>query len=107
MNAIMRRIRFLGCAALVAGCITSQNTRLPTLRPSPPSDERASYVYHNPLPDQEAGPPVDLPRGFERQRSEPVRSQERRSITDSIVQNNGGGSSNDPSASKYPSTVEP
>ena len=105
MNAIMRRIRFVGCAALMAGCISPQNTRLPTLRPS--SAERESYVYHDPLPDREAGPAIDRPRGFERQRSEPRRTLERDEITSRIVGTNGGGSSNNPSASRYPSSVDP
>lgn len=101
MNAIVGRICCLGCAALFVGCISRENTRLPTLRPSPTE----SYVYHNPLPDREAGQAVDLPRGFDRQRSEPTRTQERRTITDSIVGASGGGSSNNPSASKYPGSV--
>jgi len=104
MNTIIRRIRFLACAALVTGCITSQNTRLPTLRPTSPVGE---YAYHDPFPDREAGPAIDRPRGFERQRSEPQRTLERRSITDSIVGASGGGGSNNPSASKYPSSVDP
>ena len=108
MHKIMRGIRFLGCAALMAGCISPQYTRLPTLRPSSAvAAERESYVYHNPLPDREAGPAIDLPRGFERQRSEPTRVQERSSITDSIVGASGGGGSNNPSASKYPGSVVP
>ena len=107
MNAMLRRAGFLGCAALMAGCISPQNTRLPTLRPSSAAAERQSYVYHNPLPDREVGPPIDLPRGFDRQRSEPRRTLERESITNSIIGTGGGGSSNNPSASKYPSSVDP
>ena len=108
MNTILRRIRFLGCAALMAGCISSQYTRLPTLRPSSAvGAERESLVYHDPLPDREAGPPIDRPRGFERQRSEPRRTIERDEITSRIIGTGGGGSSNNPSASKYPSSVDP
>ena len=108
MNAIMRRIRFLGCAALMTGCISSQYTRLPTLRPSAAVvAERESFTYHDPLPDRDAGPAIDLPRGFERQRAEPRRTLERDSITNGIIGTGGGGSSNNPSASKYPSSVDP
>jgi hypothetical protein len=104
MNNLIRRIRFLACAAVLAGCITSQNTQLPTLRPTSRVGE---YVYHDPFPDRDAGPAVDRPRGFERARSVPQRTLERRAITDDIVGSSGGGSSNNPSASKYPSSVDP
>jgi hypothetical protein len=107
MNALMRRIRFIGCAALCAGCISPQYTRLPSLRPSSTAAERNSYVYHDPLPDREAGPAIERPRGFERQRSEPTRTLERSEITDSILGTSGGGGSNNPSASKYPGSVNP
>jgi hypothetical protein len=105
MTTTVRRIRLFICAALLVGCISPQNTRLPTLRPSSVAAERQSYVYHNPLPDNEVGQAIDLPRGFDRQRSEPTRVQERSAITDSIVGGSGGGASNNPSASKYPGSV--
>jgi hypothetical protein len=108
MNTMLRRIRLFVCAALLVGCISPQNTRLPTLRPSPNiAAERQSYVYHNPLPDNEAGPPaIDLPRGFDRPRSQPTQVKERSDITDSII-GTSGGSSNNPSASRYPASVNP
>jgi hypothetical protein len=107
MNAIVRSLGWLGCTVLLAGCISPQYTRLPTLRPSPADAGRDAYVYHNPLADREAGPAFDLPRGFERQRAEPRRTIERDSITSQIIGTSGGGSSNNPSASKYPSSVDP
>lgn len=100
MDAITRRIWCLGCAALLAGCISPQYTKLPSLRPEP-----QDYTYHNPLPDREAGAAIDLPRGYDRQRSEPTRTLERAAITDEILKRNGGGSSSNPSASKYPGSV--
>jgi len=100
MNAITRRIGCLGCAALFVGCISPQYTKLPSLRPEP-----QDYAYHNPLPDREAGPAIDLPRGFDRQRSEPTRTLERAAKTDLILQKNSGTSSTNTSASKYPGSV--
>ncbi|HEY2252359.1 MAG TPA: hypothetical protein VGH74_14900 [Planctomycetaceae bacterium] len=100
MNAITRRICCLGFAALLAGCISPQYTKLPTLRPQP-----QDFTYHNPLPDREAGAAIDLPRGFDRQRSEPTRTLQRAEITNEIVKQNGGGSTTNPSASKYPGSV--
>jgi|GEM_PF-7070863 len=100
MNAITRRICGLGCAALFTGCLSPKYTQLPTLQPQP-----QDYTYHNPLPDREAGPAFDLPRGFDRERSVPTRTLERAAKTDIILQQNGGGSSNNPSASKYPASV--
>ena len=100
MNAITRRICCLGCAALLGGCISPKYTQLPTLRPQP-----QDFTYHNPLPDREAGAQIDLPRGYDRQRSEPTRTLERAKITDEIIKRDGGPSGSNPSASKYPGSV--
>ena len=105
MNTTLRRIRLFVCASLLVGCISPQNTRFPTLRPSNVAAERQSYVYHNPLPDNEVGQAIDLPRGFDKQRAEPTRVQQRSEITNEILKGSGGGTSNNPSASKYPGSV--
>ena len=105
MNTTVRRIRLFVCTSILVGCISPQNTQLPSLRPSNVAADRQSYVYHNPLPDNDVGQPIDLPRGFDVQRSVPRRTLERDKITDSIVGTSGGGTSNNPSASKYPASV--
>ena len=108
MKGLMVRIRLAGCAALLAGCVSPQNTRLPTLGYGDPRAERQSYVYHNPLPERESGPAIERPRGFEFQRAEPRRTLERDSITQGIVGAGGNfDSSVNPSASKYPNSVNP
>ncbi len=107
MNAITRRIFGLGCAVLLAGCLSPKYTQLPTLRPQP--DDYAyhnpSFIYHNPLPDRDAGPTVELPRGYDRERSVPTRTLERAAITKDILQRDGVGSSTNPAASNYPASV--
>jgi hypothetical protein len=94
------------CASLLIGGSSCQNTQLPSLRPSNVAADRQGYVYHNPLPDNDVGQPIDLPRGFDVQRSVPRRTLERDKITDSIVGTSGGGASNNPSASNYPDSVK-
>ena len=108
MNGISSRIRLLAGAALLLGCVNQQNTRLPRLGYGDPNVERQSYVYHNPLPERESSKSVEVPRGFEFQRAEPLRVQERKDITDSITGASAtmpGGMS--PSASRYPDSVNP
>src|SRR5579872_2451630 len=107
MKGVLSGIRLAGCAALLAGCITPQNTRLPTLGYGDPRAERQSYTYANPLPDRESGPAIERPRGFEFQRAEPVRSQERSAITKDILGTGGAAPALNPSASKYPDSVSP
>jgi hypothetical protein len=105
MKSVMKRIGVAGCAVLLAGCISPQNTRFPTLGWNPNSQaERQSYTYHNPLPDPNLAKEIERPRGFENQRAEPQLSKERRAITDDIV---GGGASSNPSASRYPASISP
>jgi hypothetical protein len=106
MNPITLRIRLVGCAVLLAGCISPQNTRLPTLGYNRDTRmERGSYNYLNPLPDQSAGTPFEQPRGFEFQRAQPRRAQENFATTEAITGNGGAVSS--PAASRYPSSVNP
>ncbi|HTI51042.1 MAG TPA: hypothetical protein VL475_08825 [Planctomycetaceae bacterium] len=78
MNGVSLAIRFAGLSALLlAGCVSSGNTRLPTLAYGDPKAERRSYAYQDPLPEGDVGPLVERPRGLDRQRSEPRRAMER------------------------------
>lgn len=107
MNRVMLRVVLMGCAALFAGCISSQ-TRLPTLAFNRDSRaERQTYLYHNPLPDPNLGPAIERPRGMEDQRPEPRRSQEVRGITDGIVGTSGVSTGSNPAVSRYPASVSP
>jgi hypothetical protein len=108
MNGVWSGIRLAGCAVLLAGCISPKYTRFPTLRPSDPVAERESFNYHNPLPNPANGSPtIERPRGFENQRAEPRRAIEVDAITNGITGASGEGTSNNPSASRYPATVNP
>ena len=104
MNGIMRKIRLAACALLLVGC---RNTQLPSFATSNVNAERQSFAYHDPSPDQEAGPWVERPRGFERARAVPRRVLERDTITNEIMRTDGAGSNNNPSASRYPASVNP
>jgi hypothetical protein len=105
MNGVTLRIRLVGCAALLAGCISPQNTRLPTLGYNRDTRaERSSYNYLNPLPDQYIGTPFEQTRGFDLQRAQPRRALENAATTEEIT---GGGAVSSPSASRYPASVNP
>lgn len=106
MNGILKKIRVAGFALLLVGC---RNTQFPSLAPSQVgrSEVNQSFAYHDPSPDTEAGPWVERQRGFERARSMPRRVDERRAITDELVRSTEGVSSNNPSASRYPNSVNP
>ena len=107
MNGVMSRIGLAGCALLVAGCLTPQNTRFPTLGWNPNArQERQSYTYHNPLPDPNLAKEIERPRGFENQRAEPRMSQDQRAITNDLTGNCDPGTGN-PSASRYPASINP
>ena len=105
MNGITLRVRLVGCAVLLAGCVSPQNTRLPTLGYRDTRTERGSYNYLNPLPDQWAGTPFEQPRGFEFSRSAPRRAQENYATTEAIT--GGAGAVSSPAASRYPGSVNP
>ncbi len=106
MNGVMLRIRLAGCAVLLAGCISPQNTRLPTLGYNCDTRaERGSYNYLNPLPDQSVGTPFEQPRGFELPRAQPRRAQENFATTEAIT--GSGGAVSSPAASRYPGSVNP
>lgn len=60
----------------IAGCAAPW-IQLPSLYPANPEAERASYTYHDPLPDSSLGPNVFArPRDAATQRSEPRRTME-------------------------------
>jgi hypothetical protein len=108
MNGVRLRIRLVGCAVLLAlllaGCISPQNTRLPTLGYRDPRAERNSE-YLNPLPDSTGAMIYEQPRGFEYPRAQPRRAQDNSATTDSITGNGGAVSS--PAASRYPQSINP
>src|SRR5262245_29003297 len=105
MNGVLQKLSLTGCAVLLAGCISTRDTRLPTLGYRDPRAEKASYSYLNPLPDPSVGTWFEQPRGFEFQRAQPRRSQDARAITDEIT--HGGGAISTPAASRYPQSVTP
>ncbi|HBH54411.1 MAG TPA: hypothetical protein DDY91_21205 [Planctomycetaceae bacterium] len=88
-------------ALALAGCVSSQHTRLPTLSYNRPDVERKSYEYFDPAPDRDAGPAIDRPPGMEIQRSEPRRSREAAGNQTA----SGTRSGLRPSAAKYPNSV--
>jgi hypothetical protein len=65
----------------VCGCLTPNNTRLPTLDTPPPPVEKRSYSIHDPFPDEELGPDtMTRPRGFNEPRAEPRKILESRAL---------------------------
>ena len=107
MNGIGSRIRLLAAAALLAGCVNPQNTRLPTLGYRDPRVERQSYEYHDPLPERETAKAIEVPRGFEFQRPEARRTLEKARMTEGITGTGGTSDGMSPSASRYPDSVSP
>lgn len=105
MNGISHKTRAAGCLALLlaalplAGCISSQNTRMPSLAYGDPRADRRSYDYHDPLPESQVGPFVERPREAVRQRSEP-----RRTMEHAITPMSG---SLPQSTARYPDVVNP
>lgn len=107
MNGILRNALLAGCTVFLAGCLSPKYTRLPTLRPSDVESERQALTYHDPNPDRDMGPPIDRPRGFDRPRAEPRRILEHQAITNQILRDGGEETDNNPSASRYPGSVNP
>lgn len=107
MYRALLRSRLAGCAFLIAGCISSESTRRPTLGFNPDTRaERQSFNYLNPLPDRSGPGYQALPRGFEYPRAEPRQAQERAAITDEIT-GSGAVPASNPSVSRYPRSVNP
>lgn len=94
------------CGLLLAGCVNQQHTRLPRLGFGDPQAEKATYNYHDPLVDQDAGPFVERPRGFDVQRTEPRRAMEHR-VNPAGYNDDPAAAGLPPSAAKYPNTVSP
>src|SRR5260370_5398188 len=100
MNRSLSRFGVAACAVLAAGCISPQDTRLPTLGYRDTRTERQSFNYLNPLPDRSGPGYHALPRGFDYPLAETPRAQERAAITEEIT---GGGTNppSKPSLSRY------
>ena len=101
MHQNLPRLSLVAGALVLAGCVSSQTTRLPTLRASRPDVETRSYEYHDPSADNDFGPHVDRPPGFEQQRSVPRRSREKAGNPAAA----GVESGLRPAALKYPNSV--
>ncbi|MSR56148.1 MAG: hypothetical protein EXS05_00505 [Planctomycetaceae bacterium] len=100
MKGVRVNIRIVGCAVLLlAGCVSSERTRLPTLSYGDPRAERRSFDVHDPYPEQRSGPMVERPREMDVQRSEP-----RRAIEHYVNPTSGSLA---PEASRYPASVIP
>ncbi len=96
----------MGCAVLVAGCISPRDTRLPTLRGNPNTRaEGNSYGYVSPLPEPTGALFYEQPRGFEFPRALPKRVQDASAETD--IRTGRGGAVSTPAASRYPQSVNP
>jgi hypothetical protein len=106
MNRALLRFGVAACTLLAAGCISPQDTRLPTLGYRDTRTERQSFNYLNPLPDRSGPGYQALPRGFDYPRAEPRRAQERAAITEEITGGDTVPASN-PSVSRYPRSVNP
>ena len=110
MNGIsfarIRRIGLVILPILVMGC---KNYQLPSLRRSDVGVNAVnqSLTYHDPLGDVDAGPWVERPRGFERARATPRRTEEKFQITNQLTGNNAGSTETPTSASRYPDSVTP
>ena len=100
------RIGLLLLPVVICGC---RNYQLPSFRRSEVgvNEVNQSLSYHDPLSDVDSGPWVERPRGFERPRAMPRRTEEKREITNQLLGNEGGNSSIPSSASRYPDSVTP
>jgi hypothetical protein len=68
-------VRWVLCLLVAAG--GCQQTRLPSLVPSPYDADKRSFNVHDPLPETNIGPDMGArPPGFMQERSEPRRTQE-------------------------------
>ena len=66
------------CLLVAAGC---QQTRLPSLVPSPYDADKRSFNVHDPLPETNIGPDMGArPPGFMQERSEPRRTMDAESL---------------------------
>jgi hypothetical protein len=108
MNRVMRRVGLVGCAALLAGCISPQSTRLPSLSYNRDvRSERQSYNYLYPLADPSGQGYQTAQRGFEYPRAEPRRALEKDETTRAILGTSGVNTGLSPAVSRYPASVTP
>lgn len=105
MKGVCLKFGVLACVAAIGGCRTDQ-TRLPTLGWGDTKAEARSYNYVDPLAEQENGPFVERPRGFDRQRTEPRRTQQHFEQTREMISPTGAQSQAE-SAARYPESVTP
>ncbi|MBS0261076.1 MAG: hypothetical protein JSS02_03900 [Planctomycetes bacterium] len=110
MNGIsFARIRRFGIAVLPLLALGCRNYQLPSLHRSEVGRDQVnqSFTYHDPNSDVDAGPWVERPRGFERARAAPRRTEEKFEITNQRLNNDGGSAVTPMSASRYPDSVTP
>jgi hypothetical protein len=107
-SAFARTAVAVAASAVVTGCITPWNTRLPTLDPGIPAVERRMYEIHDPYPEQDLGPDTQTrPRYFEEPRSQPRRLLEGRMLRDLGPSGVPTTPAVPPSAAQYPDSVQP
>lgn len=71
----------LGGLSMLSGCISTADTRLPTLFPRHPTVEKRASELFDPYPDSLAGPGTNQrPLGFGLPRTEPRRDLELRAL---------------------------
>jgi hypothetical protein len=110
MNGIsifrIRQIGFLVIPFLALGC---RNYQLPSLHRSAVESSQVNreFTYHDPNSDTDAGPWVERPRGFERPRAAPRRTEDKFEITKQITGADDGSTGTPSSASRYPNSVTP
>lgn len=98
MNGFSLRLRLVGSVLMLGGCISSQNTRMPTLGVGDPRAERQGYQVHDPLPDLHSGGGYmndAVPRGFDQPRSEPRQANDK-AASIRFAPRQPSGSRNDP-----------
>jgi hypothetical protein len=71
-------ITSLTSLGLLAGCLSSWNTRLPRLHTESAEVQRRESLLQDPFPDDTLGPPTDFrPPGYETPRADPLRARQR------------------------------
>ncbi|MFO1003746.1 MAG: hypothetical protein U0936_25730 [Planctomycetaceae bacterium] len=81
-SRLRSQLAWLGTGAVImgmSGCMTAQNTRLPSWYTWFPAAENEAYERTDPFPDPDIGPSLDsTPRGYDRPRSESRKAAEQR-----------------------------
>ncbi|MEX0704766.1 MAG: hypothetical protein WD069_21895 [Planctomycetales bacterium] len=95
-----------GILCLLGGCVHGGNTRLPRLDYRDPVVEKHSYRLHDPFPDAAAGPEtMQRPREFVKQRSEPRRAAEQRTLQGLPAEAIPPGAEPLPPGAEYPQSL--